>query len=660
MKYRLEIDGLRAIAVLAVFLFHLEIKGFSGGFVGVDVFFVISGYLITGVLQKDLDRDSFSIIGFYDRRVRRIFPALYLILLVTFAVAYLVFMTNEFQAFCKSLVSSLLFYSNFHFWSEAGYFDVTSELKPLLHTWSLSIEEQFYIFFPTFLYLIHRYFPKYKSALIAGCFWISFVGCILLTRKNDLVAFYFSPVRAWELLLGAMLAIGAFPLIKHKMVKQIGSVAGLLLVMYSIFRFSAKTPFPGYRALIPCVGTALLIHCTGNRQVLTWMDRLLSLQPMTWIGKISYSLYLWHWPAIVFTKHVIQHKIRWTDQLWIVVITFVGAYLSWRYVEQPFRAREGRFKDFRSMFKFLGVVTVFLLLLSVAGGFLTDGFPHRFSPAVLRYANGSTDRNPDRARCHEMSIERVRSNDLCVIGVQNNKAPDFIVWGDSFAEAMMPAIKEMAEKKKVYGLFASASACAPILDVERKIKGVQLECNKFNHAMIGVIRNLKIKNVLLISQWDMEDYYLTNNNQAQSDFIKKSKKYDFEQVKIFYSGFDKTLSELHNVDSQTWIFQMIPRPGYYVPIQLSKYERSGFDRKELEIKRSKFDEERLTINEVLDSLAKKHSFQVIDPSSILCPNNCIVEMNGYALYYDKKHLSGYGARLVAPTLDPFFNSFIKP
>jgi peptidoglycan/LPS O-acetylase OafA/YrhL len=656
MKYRPEIDGLRAIAVLSVFLFHLGIKGFSGGFVGVDIFFVISGYLITGILQKDLDKDAFSIAKFYDRRIRRIFPALYLMLFFTFVVSYWLLIPSHFEAYCKSLVSSLLFYSNFQFWNESGYFDLNSEIKPLLHTWSLSIEEQFYIAFPTILYLLHRYADRLKKMAITALFLVSLGACVWLTVRKPDAGFYFSPVRAWELLLGAMLALNVFPKIKQHWINQLASIFGLMLVMYSVFRFSNKTSFPGYHALIPCLGTALLIHCTGVQTFRTWMDRFLSLPLMTGIGKISYSLYLWHWPAIVFVKYL-PRKYGFVEQSAIVVMVFLLSYISWKYVEQPFRTKDGYFKSLSNVLRPLTWVTALLLVISIAGGYFQHGYPNRFSKTILDYANGAEDVNPDRENCHPPSLERLKNNDLCIMGQKRNGPPDFVLWGDSFADAMMPGFKELAEKRNAYGVFASVSTCAPLLGLDRNVKGLKHRCNQFNSAIVDLIQKLEVKNVVLVSGWTMSGYKIIDGSEPQKIQIA-SKRYEEKDVEIFYTGLSQTVSQLEKLGVKVWIFDSIVRPGFDVPDRLAMYARFDKNRDQLMIKRKVFEKQLAGFHQVLDLLRKHHSFELIDPNTILCPDECLVEQGGKPLFYDHQHLTSHASHLVEPVLIPFFEGFV--
>ena len=282
MKYRADIDGLRALAVLPVVFFHGGFSAFSGGFVGVDIFFVISGFLITTIILNDLENNKFSVRDFYERRIRRIIPALYTVCFVSLVFAALVFLPNEFEYFGKSLAATIGFVSNILFWSETGYFDASSELKPLLHTWSLAVEEQFYVFFPLCLLLIHRYLNKRFFVLLLAVLVLSFVVSVWGAYNKPSATFYWAPTRAWELLIGSVLALGVFPKPQNNLLSNIGGAAGLVLIAYAIAFFDYDTAFPGVNALYPCLGVALLLYFNQNEQ--SYVRKALSWKPFVFIG----------------------------------------------------------------------------------------------------------------------------------------------------------------------------------------------------------------------------------------------------------------------------------------------------------------------------------------------------------------------------------------
>lgn len=337
MKYRAEIDGLRALAVVPVILFHAEFELFSGGFVGVDVFFVISGYLITTILIEEIENKRFSIVNFYERRARRILPALFFVMLVCIPFAWMWMLPSQMKDFSQSLVAVSLFASNILFWSESDYFDGASEEKPLLHTWSLAVEEQYYVVFPIFLILAWR-FGK------ARLFWMIVVMAafsLLLSewgwRNSATANFYLAPTRAWELFAGSLASF----IVKKRGVQKNNLLAtvGFAAIVFSIFYFDEATPFPSVYALVPVLGVVLLVLYAERG---TYAAKLLSNRGFVGIGLISYSAYLWHQPLFAFAR---IYSLEHPSHFLMLALSFVSmflAYFSWLFIEKPFRRKQGR------------------------------------------------------------------------------------------------------------------------------------------------------------------------------------------------------------------------------------------------------------------------------------------------------------------------------
>lgn len=339
MVYRAEIDGLRALAVVPVIFFHAGFHLFSGGFVGVDVFFVISGYLITTIIISEMDAGRFSLIRFYVRRAKRILPALFFVMLACVPLAALFFLPIAMKDFSQSLIAVSAFASNILFWTESGYFEQTAELKPLLHTWSLAVEEQYYIIFPLLLIVLWWLGRLGMIAVLSVLFVASFAAAEWAAYNNPAAAFYLLPMRAWELLIGAFAAFylqrSDVPL--QPVVKQAGSVFGLALIATAIFLYDETTPFPGLYALLPTVGTVLIILFAVPG---TWVNQLLSLKLFVGLGLISYSAYLWHQPLFAFARYHNPFEPSLTVMLGLSLLTLPLAFLSWRYIETPFRRPE--------------------------------------------------------------------------------------------------------------------------------------------------------------------------------------------------------------------------------------------------------------------------------------------------------------------------------
>ncbi len=330
MLYRFDIDGLRALAILAILVFHIDPR-FAGGFIGVDIFFVISGFLITGIIWRDLENNIFSFQLFYLKRIRRLFPALFVMLLLSFLYVLFFGLNTEIEMFGKSMLSSLYYASNIFFYSQSGYFDSSLELNPLLHTWSLSVEEQFYLIFPLTLYFIYKQKNRVGHYLI-GFLLLSFLLSEMLISIDSSAAFFLSPSRFWQFLVGSLIAIyiNKINLTKHQ--SELIAVFGFSLITIALFLFSEHTPFPGLYAAIPTLGTALLIIAGVNQKTVSY--KILSSRLSKFFGNISYSLYLWHWPIIVFYKITISPTFDRYDKIAIFLLSILTGYISWRYIEK--------------------------------------------------------------------------------------------------------------------------------------------------------------------------------------------------------------------------------------------------------------------------------------------------------------------------------------
>ncbi len=431
--YRPEIDGLRAVAVVPVVLYHAHVPGFSGGFVGVDIFFVISGFLITGILAGDIAAGRFSILTFYERRVRRIFPALFVMLAVASLLAVRLLLPFELKDFAASLAAAALFVSNLHFMGETGYFVAAAASKPLLHTWSLAVEEQYYIAFPVYLWLASRWAPRWRVPVTAAVLAGSLAWCIAMTHPQDDQAFFYTPTRIWELLAGSLLALA--PVRRPPgAVAQVLALAGLAMIAWAVFGFDARTPFPGAAALLPVGGTVLVILACGGNQ--TWAGRLLSVGPMRFVGLISYSLYLWHWPLIVYWRFWrVAPPSAWETVL-VVAASFAAAVLSWRYVEMPFRTRAVCAR--RGPLFAAGLAAMAVAVVAGVGVVRLDGLPDRV-PAELRALADARFDEVDFSGCDSLPGGRP-----CVIGAGGADDARFAVWGDSHAGALMPAFQAAA------------------------------------------------------------------------------------------------------------------------------------------------------------------------------------------------------------------------
>ena len=335
-KYRPDIDGLRALAILPVLLFHADL-GCTGGFVGVDVFFVISGFLITSLILKEINSDAFSLIRFWERRIRRIIPALIVVIAVTLLAGWFLYLPEDFCSVGKSVMAQVTLMSNVYFWRLTGYFAAGVDTKPLLHTWSLAVEEQFYVFFPLLLIFLAR---MKRFSFAKTIFWLgigSFVLSVIGSYTKPAATFYLLPTRAWELMIGAFLAAIPEKQVSNPWLNETVGLTGLGLILFSILYYSQDTRFPGLAAIPPCFGAAMIIVSGSGKSTL--IGRVLTLRPSVFIGLISYPLYLWHWPLLVFSKYLAIKPQSTEIRVVLLMVSAALATLSWKYIETPFRKR---------------------------------------------------------------------------------------------------------------------------------------------------------------------------------------------------------------------------------------------------------------------------------------------------------------------------------
>lgn len=646
-NYRPDIDGLRALAILPVVFFHAGVPHVSGGFVGVDIFFVISGYLITSIILAEIAKQSYSITSFYERRIRRIFPALFAVLAFAVFMSYLLFLPKDFAEFGRSVVAAILFVSNILFWREAGYFDAPAELKPLLHTWSLAVEEQFYVFFPVFLFMVNRFGKNRFVLFTLPIVLISLAWSAWGAYYKPASTFYLAPTRAWELLLGALLAMEALPAIRVKWVAECLAIVACALIGWAIVAFSANTPFPGLSALLPCIGAALLIYTGGNGR--THVSRMLSAQPIVGIGLISYSLYLWHWPIIVFAKQYAIEKLS-TIQLGIMLaVTAVIAVLSWKFIEQPFRRKNAIFA--RNALFSVSAATMVLFMSVGIGISASDGWPQRLSPEVRALAAGTDDINPRRAECHDKLPVDVARGNLCQLGASKTGSASFLVWGDSHADAFQPGIESVADQLQLRGWFAAHGGCPPIFGTTRN--ATDYTCAEFSAATLQFITEHNIKHVIMVAWWPSyaDEHWMIDTTQPQPQP---------EPAKtVFERAFVRTLANLNELGVAVSVLAPVPGAKLSVPSALarsvlfSKPANAAVSRNEYLVENAW----------LLDLFAaqRQQLGAIAYPHELLCSDTtpCRVADNGKPIYFDKSHVTATGAKSLAPVISQLFAPMLK-
>ncbi len=452
LAYRSDIDGIRAIAVVLVIAHHFGVAAFQGGYVGVDVFFVISGFLITSLILADASR--FSLVHFYERRARRILPALFIVIAATLVAATVLFIPSDLAAVAESTVAALFFMSNFLFQAQSGYFDAAAELKPLLHTWSLAIEEQFYIIHPLFLMLLLRARDKrVVVAGIAGVLVASLAVSVLTTSTDPTAAYYLLPARAWELAAGALLATGIFSAPRDAVVAALTSACGLALIVFAATTYSSQTAFPGIAAIAPVGGTVLLLWAGQTGSITT---RILSWRPAVIIGLLSYSLYLWHWPILVFAVYANGGDLDGPQATAALLLVAGLSVLTYRYVERPARSAV-----LCSMHRIvaLGSVAAVLLFTVATATYLTGGLPARLRPTSAAILNA--DSSLPRLPCVGKGLRLQSGSTICPRGAKN-VTPSFVLVGDSHALAISRAFFRAAADAGQAGYQISSAGFCPL------------------------------------------------------------------------------------------------------------------------------------------------------------------------------------------------------
>jgi len=486
-RYRPDIDGLRAIAVMLVVNFHAFPDAMPGGFIGVDVFFVISGFLITGIIARELESQRFSLLSFYHRRVRRIFPALIVVLSAALALGWLWMLPAAYTKLSADIFASAAFSANIALLLQSGYFDVESAKKPLLHLWSLGIEEQFYLVWPLILMLAARL--RLNLLWVAASIGIaSFVLNVALIRTNPVATFYLPFTRAFELLAGAALACAWGRLSQDVTASNWRAGAGIVLIAIAAAVLDTHSAFPGWWALLPVAGAALLLSAPGAWACRHW----LASPPMVWIGQISYPLYLWHWPLLVFFAIIKFEPLTLVERELVLLLSALLAWATYWFIERPFRF--GRPVPIKALGLCAGMV-----LVAVAGGVVVagHGFDSRLPPEIR--AMTEVPEQTSQWRIHQCMLDLSHETSFADDCVDQNRRPLILLWGDSTAGALMPGLRK-AQESRDFGIAQfTSSSCIPAINVD--IPGVP-NCRAINDKVLELARQLKPDVVLLHGTWE--------------------------------------------------------------------------------------------------------------------------------------------------------------
>lgn len=642
MEYRKDIDGLRAIAVLPVIFFHAGFKSFSGGFLGVDVFFVISGFLITSILLLELQKDKFSIVNFYERRARRILPALFVVLIVTYAVGIVLMPPFEFKEFSQSLVSVVLFISNFFFYMEIDYFSLAAEEMPLLHTWSLAIEEQFYIVFPPMLYLIWKYGAKHilKAFIILAL--LSLICAIGLNYINNNSASFYWPVsRAWELLAGSICAY----LLNKQQLKERKQLAnlGFILLIVTMMLWPNGTAHPGLFTIIPVFATCLIILYPNTN---SFCYKLLANKFVVFIGLISYSLYLWHQPIFAFVRMKSIHVPELPIIIGALLLTLIASILSYKYVETPFR-NKSRFNK-KYIFSFSSYALIFFFGLGVFGH-ISKGVESRFAN-VKSYAD-SIQHSPKRKECHATSDNYIHPEQACTYFEDNI---EWAVLGDSHAVEPAYALAERLKQDNIGIRHHSFTGCIPALNYQ--VTGQQA-CHKWLKDTLQYLEdNKSIKNVLVGFRYssgifgdNIATYPLPPMSVAL-DIESPANLNEQEIPELYWQDLQEIIVRLLASNKNVYLMGPIPELPTHITRATSPFSVFGDSTLiDLEVATSKdyFEQRHSFILKKINSLKNVEDLHLIDVYQLMCnENGCPAVSENFALYFDDDHLSIAGSYLV--------------
>jgi len=665
LKYRAEIDGLRALAVVPVILFHAGFELFSGGFVGVDVFFVISGYLITTILIEDIENQRFSIINFYERRARRILPALFFVMLVCIPFAWMWMLPSQMKDFSQSLVAVSLFASNILFWRESGYFDAAAEEKPLLHTWSLAVEEQYYVIFPIFLILAWRFGKNRVFWMIVVMAAISLLLSEWGWRNKATANFYLAPTRAWELFAGS---IAAFIVQKQGVQKNnLLALVGLAALVFAIFFYDETTPFPSVYALVPVLGVVLLVLYADKE---TLAAKLLSTRGFVGVGLISYSAYLWHQPLFAFAR---IRSLEHPSLLLMLALSFLSmpmAYISWRYIEKPFRNR--RIINRNQIFMASLVLLVSFSATGLVGHF-NKGFPSRIDVSLLKSLE-QLDNETLRLGGIGCHLSGEMPNPLpidCGVNVKNSKS-ELLFIGDSHLDAIGRQLLDTFEGLEISAYALSYSGCVPISGLSKVDTDNSFQCIQYNEAVRNYAKANGVKTIVLVGRFPLYllgDRYdngeggIENGNPAPVDlnnYLNSSEANDsvarVERVLARYRLDIEQLTKEFNVV----IFTPTPEVGWNVPNDYTKQfmfnQNDTISNISISHSYQSYLERSRYFSNMLNSINSENLY-VYDISKLFCNESngrCIANIGDKLLYRDDDHLSPYAANIVA---DDFVNFY---
>lgn len=640
MKYRGDIDGLRALAVLAVVIYHFKKNLGFNGYMGVDIFFVISGYLITRIIYDAVISPSgFSIRDFYQRRARRILPALFTVMIFTLIAAYCLFLPTELLAFAKSSFAATFFSSNFLFWAAAGYFDADAYLKPLLHTWSLAVEEQFYIVFPLIIMGLHKYAKNLLKPILVTLFFLSLIASIVVMHFGwQSSAFYLFPLRAWELLAGSILALNILPKLSSIALARSLSLIGFILIALGIGIRIEDEIFPGLTAMPVVFGTALIIYAGQFGLKNLWVNDALNTAPMRFIGKISYSLYLWHWPIIVFAKYYFFDHLNIAQMIPLFALCVGLSYLSWRFVEQPVRAQSYRFSKSKPSFI---VLALFIASLIGCGALIaTSGKTHWHDAELLKITSAELRRDWPRIKTFNGNPKDF------VFGTSNNiEDASILVIGDSHAVALTYVVNEIAKERRETGLLLRNDCLTPI-EWQDQIGKLKPCAQKTQEIIAYVNTHPQIKTIIIVQRWSVRNNVLRRYSKLPQQEMLQLREDALTSLVSQMSGQGRTIIISGEMPD-------ITDTGANIPSIYARLKMQGSDR-DLRPDYDRYLRQQGRIPEILQRIADQTGAKILWPDRVFCrieTGFCDIEDKNGLFYYDDDHMSSHGAMQLKPAFD---------
>lgn len=631
-NFRYDINGLRAYAVILVVLFHFGITGFSAGFIGVDIFFVISGFLMTSIVVKSLEKGNFSLLNFYLARGIRIVPALFVVSVIVLILGWFLLLPTDYKALAKHTFSSINFFSNIVYWRESGYFDTDSHNKALLHTWSLSVEWQFYLIFPIVVELLYKIKKSRKfllTFLVLGTI-LSFILSVVITAKNPSAGFFLLPTRAWEMLIGGLI----FFIPKEKVpYKKPLELVGFLLIAISCYIFSSNTLWPSYNAILPVLGTFFILLAHQQDSIFT---KGFIFQ---WLGNNSYSIYLWHWPIVFFLHYFYKND----DYIFIIsgiVLSIILGWLSYTYIENPSRKKLSKLSKVKAYI--IWILAIFILSTISICIFKLDGIKNRFSTKIQDITNVTYDLNPRREECHgQLDGLEVKN---CIYG----KGPiNLIVLGDSHADGMLNGVIHALPKNTSLISF-TIDGCQNVLSLKK---------NNASNYHCGV----RVQKILNIIHKDYKDIPILIINRSNTVFNgalgdKKPERY----VDKIYESFSKEylnemqtayLATFKELSKQNPVFVTTPTPEAHahIPTATAKFQLYGLNENLLRIPLSEYLSRSKMSFETQNIANQRYGIKIIDLSKAFCDTEyCYFTKNNMPIFYDDDHMSWQASLMLTP------------